>query len=55
MIGMYLRCPLSGIEGTVDAQTVQADGKALVRINDHWLEVDGLEGSCSSASPRPSE
>lgn len=42
MIGMKLRCPASGISGTVDAQTVQPDGKALVRICDHWLEADGL-------------
>jgi hypothetical protein len=37
MIGMELRCPQSNIQGTVDAQTVTADGKALVRIADHWF------------------
>lgn len=42
MIGMNLRCPVSGISRTVDAQTVQPDGSALVRIGDHWLEADGL-------------
>lgn len=42
MIGMTLRCPVSGISGTVDAQTVQPDGKAMVRICDRWLEADGL-------------
>lgn len=42
MIGMSLRCPLSNIQGTVDAQTVTADGKALVRINDHWVFTDAL-------------
>jgi hypothetical protein len=42
MIGMNLCDPVSGISGTVDAQTVQPDGAALVRINDHWLEVRNL-------------
>lgn len=42
MIGMKLCCPISGIAGRVDAQTVQPDGVALVRINDHWLDVRGL-------------
>lgn len=42
MIGMKLRCPLTGLAGVVDAQSVQADGRALVRINDHWLEVANL-------------
>ncbi|WP_411036147.1 hypothetical protein [Shinella sp. BYT-45] len=42
MIGMTLRCATTGIAGTVDAQAVQPDGKALVRINDHWLEVESL-------------
>jgi hypothetical protein len=42
MIGMNLRCPTAGITGTVDAQSVQPDGKALVRINDHWLEAENL-------------
>lgn len=43
MIGMNLRCPATGEHGIVDAQTVQPDGKALVRINDRWLETEGLE------------
>lgn len=42
MIGMHLRCPVSGISGTVDAQTVDPGGNALVRINDHWFEAAGL-------------
>lgn len=42
MLNMTLRCPITGERGIVDAQTVQPDGKALVRINDRWLEVDGL-------------
>ena len=42
MVGMHLSCPVSGISGTVDAQTVQPDGKALVRICDHWFEAGGL-------------
>lgn len=42
MIGMHLSCPVSGISGTVDAQTVQPDGKAPVRICDRWIEADGL-------------
>jgi hypothetical protein len=42
MIGMHLRCPIMNIAGTVDAQSVQPDGKALVRINDRWLEVENL-------------
>ncbi|AOF92940.1 hypothetical protein [Sinorhizobium sp. RAC02] len=42
MIGMNLRCPIAGIAGTVDAQTVHADGKAFVRIEDHWLVADDL-------------
>ena len=42
MIGMTLRCPATGERGIVDAQTVQPDGKALVRINDRWFEADGL-------------
>jgi len=45
MIGMSLRCPITSIAGVVDAQSVQPDGKALVRINDHWLEVDNLRGT----------
>lgn len=45
MIGMNLRCPTAGITGTVDAQSVQPDGKALVRINDRWLEVEGLRAA----------
>lgn len=44
MIGMKLRCCNTGVTGIVDAQVVQADGKALVRINDHWLEVENLRG-----------
>ena len=42
MIGMNLHDPISGVTGVVDAVTVQADGKALARIEDHWFEVDGL-------------
>lgn len=42
MIGLSLHDPISGLTGKVDAQTVQPDGKALVRICDRWLEVDGL-------------
>ena len=45
MIGMKLRCPAPPITGTVDAQSVQPDGKAMVRINDHWLEVENLRGA----------
>jgi hypothetical protein len=45
MIGMTLRCPATGIIGTVGAQVVQPDGKALARINDHWLEVENLRGA----------
>lgn len=45
MIGMNLRCPATDITGTVDAERVQPDGKALVRINDHWLEVENLVGA----------
>ncbi len=45
MIGMNLRCPINRIAGTVDAQAVQADGRALVRINDHWLEVESLRAA----------
>jgi len=45
MIGMNLRCPITGIIGTVDAQVVQPDGKALARIADHWLEVENLRGA----------
>lgn len=45
MIGMKLHCPATGIAGTVHAYAVQADGKAIVRINDHWLEVEGLRGA----------
>lgn len=45
MIGMNLRCTMTGIAGTVDAQVVQPDGKAMVRINDHWLEVENLRGA----------
>lgn len=44
MIGMKLRCSVTGIVGTVDSQAVQPDGKALVRIDDHWLEVENLRG-----------
>jgi len=43
MIGMKLFDPASGIVGVVDAQTVQPDGAALVRINDRWLEVRHLQ------------
>ncbi|WP_337183843.1 hypothetical protein [Shinella sp.] len=39
---MSLRCPIINITGTVDAQSVQPDGRAMVRINDHWLEVESL-------------
>jgi hypothetical protein len=45
MIGMNLRCAITGITGTVDAQAVQPDGKGMVRIADHWLFVDGLRGA----------
>jgi hypothetical protein len=45
MIGMNLRCPITGITGTVDAQVVQPDGKGLARIADHWLEVENLRGA----------
>jgi len=43
MIGMKLRCPVSGVSGRVDATAVTADGKGIARIDDHWLFVDGLE------------
>lgn len=45
MIGMNLRCPITNITGTVDAQSVQPDGRPMVRINDHWLEVEYLRGA----------
>ena len=45
MIGMNLRCPITGITGTVEAQVVQPDGKALARIADHWLDVENLRGA----------
>lgn len=43
MLNMTLTHKPSGITGTVDAVTVQADGTALARIQDHWFEVDELE------------
>lgn len=42
MVGMSLTDLASGITGTVDAVTVQADGSALARINDHWFLVTSL-------------
>ena len=41
MLGQTLAHP-SGITGTVDAQTVDPAGRALVRIDDHWLFADEL-------------
>lgn len=38
MLGMTLT--IDGHTGEVDAQTVTPDGKAMVRINDHWLMVE---------------
>jgi len=40
MIGMYLTHIPSGITGVIDAQSVQPDGMAIVRINDHWFPAD---------------
>ncbi|MDI6026735.1 hypothetical protein QBK99_11085 [Corticibacterium sp. UT-5YL-CI-8] len=45
MLGMYLRIKGTDIIGTVDDQTVQADGKAIVRILDHWFEADQTEAA----------
>lgn len=35
MIGMTIS--ISGITGTIDAETGQPDGTLLVRVNDHWF------------------
>lgn len=42
MIGMTMRDRRSRITGVIDAVAVHGDGKALVRIRDHWFMVDGL-------------
>jgi hypothetical protein len=42
MIGMTLTDIASGITGIVDAVSVQADGSALARINDHWFDASSL-------------
>lgn len=44
MIGMVLRDPISGLEGPVEAVAGSADGKLLVRIDDHWFLADDLVG-----------
>lgn len=53
MIGMRLRDPRSRVTGIVDAVTVHPDGKALVRINDHWLFAEGRSGLRRSGSAGP--
>ena len=45
MIGMILIDLASGVSGAVDAVTVQPDGSALARIDDHWFEVSALVAS----------
>lgn len=41
MIGQNLRHQ-SGVAGTVDAEVIHPDGRALVRINDHWFFADDM-------------
>lgn len=43
MIGMTLTHRQSGLTGTVDAQTVSPDGRAMVRIEDRWFMADEVE------------
>lgn len=43
MLGMKLTDRASGITGIVDAEKVTPDGKAIVRVDDHWLEAEALE------------
>ncbi|WP_275790526.1 hypothetical protein [Pararhizobium gei] len=52
MIGMHLHHPLSGISGVIDAESVQPDAIALVRINDHWFEARELVKAPTAATER---
>lgn len=40
MIGMTIT--IGDITGIVTAQTVSPDGKAMVRIEDRWMLIDGV-------------
>lgn len=40
MIGMKLSHARSGIVGIVDAVSVDPEGKAMCRIEDHWFFAD---------------
>lgn len=42
MLNMFLQHTQSGITGKVDAEAVTPDGKAMVRIRDHWFMADDL-------------
>jgi len=42
MLGMKLHDPISGLTGTVDAQSVTGDAKALVRLCDRWFFAEAL-------------
>lgn len=42
MLGMHLHSPSTGVTGYIDAEKVTPDGKAIVRINDHWLDAHEL-------------
>jgi hypothetical protein len=44
MIGMRLRHVPSGMNGRVDAVTVDPAGRGMVRIDDHWFDVDDCIG-----------
>lgn len=44
MLNMTLTHKPSGTTGTVDAVSVQADGTAIVRIEDHWFEAGECHG-----------
>ncbi len=44
MIGMTMKHPQSGKSGTVDAVSVDPQGRAMARICDAWFFVDECEG-----------
>lgn len=48
MIGMNLLHAKSGVAGTVDAVSVDPDGKSMCRIEDHWFFVDECTASNQS-------
>lgn len=45
MLGMKVRHIIEGVIGVVTGVSVDAAGRALVRVNDRWFEADHVVGA----------